>query len=147
MFFLALLVEFTKKYGQQHLTVFFEIVFFLSKAVKTKIDFHHSDFIRGMDVSSVISLENAGVLVDLLQQLGADHVRLLHELDDLGLHVGILLLADGEGAHHGAQGGADGAYQSGGAPAPRHGGLGGENVGKRLNILIQKTHCLPLQNR
>lgn len=41
MIFLALLVEFTKKYGQQHLTVFFEIVFFLSKAVKTKIDFHH----------------------------------------------------------------------------------------------------------
>ena len=41
MFFLTLLVKFTEKYGQQHLTVFFEIVFFLSKVVKTKIDFHH----------------------------------------------------------------------------------------------------------
>ena len=40
MTFLTLLAEFIKKYGQQHLVVFFEIVFFLSKIVKTKISFH-----------------------------------------------------------------------------------------------------------
>ena len=41
MFFLTLLDEFTKKYGQRHLVVFFEIVFYLSKRVKTKIGFHN----------------------------------------------------------------------------------------------------------
>lgn len=41
MTFLTLLVEFTKKYGQQHLIIFFEIIFFLSKIVKTKIAFHN----------------------------------------------------------------------------------------------------------
>ena len=41
MIFLTLLVEFTKKYGQQHLIIFFEIIFFLSKIVKSKIAFHN----------------------------------------------------------------------------------------------------------
>ncbi len=40
MVFSTLLAEFTKKYGQGHLIVFFEIVFFLSKIVKTKNSFH-----------------------------------------------------------------------------------------------------------
>ncbi len=66
----------------------------------------------------------------LVQQLLLQLVALGLQGDDLLLDIGILLLADGQGTNHVAQGGADGANQGSCAAAAGGGSIGGQNSDK-----------------
>ena len=66
----------------------------------------------------------------LVQKLLLQFVTALFQGDDLLLHIGILLLAQGEGAHHVAKGRADGAHQGSSTAAAGGRGIGGQDLHK-----------------
>ena len=66
----------------------------------------------------------------LIQQLLLQCVALCLQGDDLRFHVGILLLAHGQGAHHVAQSGADGTHQGRRAAAAGCGSVGSQHLHK-----------------
>jgi len=75
-------------------------------------------------------LEALRVRGHLVQQVLLQAVALGLQSDDLGLHVGILLLANGQGAHHVAKRRADGTHQRRRAAAARNRGVGGQHFHK-----------------
>ena len=70
------------------------------------------------------------VLLHLIQKLRLQSVALGLQGDDLCFHIGVLLLAHGQGANHVAQSGADGANQSGSTAAAGSGSIGGQHFHK-----------------
>lgn len=78
-------------------------------------------------------VERLGIPVDHVHELSLELVPLLLGLDGQLLHVGVLLLSHGEGAHHSGEGGAQGALQRGGRS--RRPGAGSSEAIRSTNSL------------
>ena len=77
-------------------------------------------------------LKGPGVLVHQVQKALGQGVGLLLAALNVLLHGGVFLFAQGQAAHHVAQGHTDGANQGTGPAAAGHSGFAGQNLHKIL---------------